>query len=226
MDEDPHAGGGPGREEDGSGGGEVKWSGDVGAHLRRDETCLFETVGCVSCSLASTRRAARWSLQRGLGLLHYSEPTALTLPRLARSVMIDCSRNGVLRVESVKMLLRHMALMGSNMLQVRSSSPLSSFSSSSRGRATDELPRRRQLYCEDTYQIPGEPFFGAPASLARHSFLPKGHLLTDVGARRNRLLPRPVHARRAARDRRLRVRAVRRRPFSCSPASRRSKPVS
>lgn len=33
--------------------------------------------------------------------------------------MIDCSRNGVLRVESVKALLRHMALMGSNMLQVR-----------------------------------------------------------------------------------------------------------
>ncbi|CEQ43103.1 SPOSA6832_04994, partial [Sporobolomyces salmonicolor] len=48
-------------------------------------------------------------------------------------VMIDCSRNGVLRVDSVKCLLRNMAMMGSNMLQ---------------------------LYCEDTYQIPGEPFFG------------------------------------------------------------------
>lgn len=34
-------------------------------------------------------------------------------------VMIDCSRNGVLKVESVKTLLRHLALMGSNMLQVR-----------------------------------------------------------------------------------------------------------
>jgi hypothetical protein len=33
--------------------------------------------------------------------------------------MIDCSRNGVLKVESVKTLLRHLALMGSNMLQVR-----------------------------------------------------------------------------------------------------------
>ncbi|GJN90362.1 hypothetical protein Rhopal_003373-T1 [Rhodotorula paludigena] len=78
---------------DGSGGGEIKWSGRVGEQLTREEQCLFETVG----------------------------------------VMIDCSRNGVLRVESVKALLRHMALMGSNMLQ---------------------------LYCEDTYQIPGEPFFG------------------------------------------------------------------
>ncbi|GAA6049094.1 hypothetical protein JCM3770_003883 [Rhodotorula araucariae] len=91
MDEDAipvHEGG-----EKGSGGGEIRWSGNVGAQLRREEKCLFETVG----------------------------------------VMIDCSRNGVLRVDSVKMLLRHMALMGSNMLQ---------------------------LYCEDTYQIPGEPFFG------------------------------------------------------------------
>ncbi|GAA5990086.1 hypothetical protein JCM10908_005816 [Rhodotorula pacifica] len=72
---------------------EVRWSGNVGDQLRRDERCLFETVG----------------------------------------VMIDCSRNGVLKVESVKTLLRHLALMGSNMLQ---------------------------LYCEDTYAIPGEPFFG------------------------------------------------------------------
>ncbi|KWU41419.1 glycoside hydrolase [Rhodotorula sp. JG-1b] len=72
---------------------QVRWSGKVGDLLRRDEQCLFETVG----------------------------------------VMIDCSRNGVLKVESVKTLLRHLALMGSNMLQ---------------------------LYCEDTYTIPGEPFFG------------------------------------------------------------------
>ncbi|GAA6062888.1 hypothetical protein JCM10212_002110 [Sporobolomyces blumeae] len=72
---------------------EVKWSGKVGDQLKRDEQCLFSTVG----------------------------------------VMIDCSRNGVLNVKSVKWLLRQMAMMGSNMLQ---------------------------LYCEDTYQIPGEPFFG------------------------------------------------------------------
>ncbi|KAJ8293919.1 Hexosaminidase D [Rhodotorula toruloides] len=83
----------PAPEANGSKGGEIKWTGNVGAQLRREEECLFETVG----------------------------------------VMIDCSRNGVLRVERVKTLLRHLALMGSNMLQ---------------------------LYCEDTYQIPGEPFFG------------------------------------------------------------------
>ncbi|KAK4050267.1 hypothetical protein OIV83_003588 [Microbotryomycetes sp. JL201] len=48
-------------------------------------------------------------------------------------VMIDCSRNGVLLPSSVKFLLRQIALMGCNVLQ---------------------------LYCEDTYEIKGEPFFG------------------------------------------------------------------
>jgi len=42
-----------------------------------------------------------------------------------RRVMIDCSRNGVLNVKSVKWLLRQMAMMGSNMLQVSSVSLLS-----------------------------------------------------------------------------------------------------
>lgn len=30
---------------DGSGGGEIKWSGRVGEQLTREEQCLFETVG-------------------------------------------------------------------------------------------------------------------------------------------------------------------------------------
>lgn len=47
--------------------------------------------------------------------------------------MIDCSRNGVLNVRSTKYLLRTLALLGYNMLQ---------------------------LYTEDTYEIDGEPFFG------------------------------------------------------------------
>ncbi|CCF51528.1 hypothetical protein NDA11_005660 [Ustilago hordei] len=47
--------------------------------------------------------------------------------------MIDCSRNGVLNVRSNKYLLRTLALLGYNMLQ---------------------------LYTEDTYEIDGEPFFG------------------------------------------------------------------
>lgn len=48
-------------------------------------------------------------------------------------VMIDCSRNGVLRPDMAKMLLRRLALMGLNMCM---------------------------LYTEDTYEVPEEPFFG------------------------------------------------------------------
>ena len=48
-------------------------------------------------------------------------------------VMIDCSRNGVMRVEHIKSWLRKMALMGINALT---------------------------LYTEDTYEIENEPFFG------------------------------------------------------------------
>ncbi|KAI8344500.1 family 20 glycoside hydrolase [Chlamydoabsidia padenii] len=50
-----------------------------------------------------------------------------------QGVMIDCSRNGVLKVKSVQQLLCYMAMMGLNMLQ---------------------------LYTEDTYEIEGEPMFG------------------------------------------------------------------
>ncbi|PLW54142.1 hypothetical protein PCANC_06453 [Puccinia coronata f. sp. avenae] len=48
-------------------------------------------------------------------------------------LMVDCSRNAVLKVRRVKELCRYIALMGLNVLQ---------------------------LYTEDTYQIKGEPFFG------------------------------------------------------------------
>ncbi|KAJ2720123.1 hypothetical protein GGI07_004800 [Coemansia sp. Benny D115] len=49
------------------------------------------------------------------------------------ALMIDCSRNGVVTVESVFAMLRNMALMGYTMLQ---------------------------LYTEDTYRVADEPFFG------------------------------------------------------------------
>ncbi len=48
-------------------------------------------------------------------------------------VMLDVSRNGVLRIDSVQKLVRHLALMGVNQLM---------------------------LYTEDTYEVPGEPLFG------------------------------------------------------------------
>lgn len=48
-------------------------------------------------------------------------------------IMLDCSRNAVMRPEHVERWLRRMALMGGNLLM---------------------------LYTEDTYEIPGEPRFG------------------------------------------------------------------
>jgi len=48
-------------------------------------------------------------------------------------VMFDCSRNAVLNPDGAKNLLRRCALMGINMVM---------------------------LYTEDTYEVPGEPFFG------------------------------------------------------------------
>lgn len=48
-------------------------------------------------------------------------------------VMVDISRNGVLRPDAAKTLMRRFALMGINVLM---------------------------LYAEDTYEVPGEPFFG------------------------------------------------------------------
>ncbi len=55
-------------------------------------------------------------------------------PRFASSgVMFDCSRNGVLKPDAVRLFLRKMALMGLNLAM---------------------------LYTEDTYEIPGRPFFG------------------------------------------------------------------
>ncbi|MBQ8351055.1 MAG: beta-N-acetylhexosaminidase [Clostridia bacterium] len=48
-------------------------------------------------------------------------------------IMIDCSRNAILTVDGLKRVLRLLALMGYNMVQ---------------------------LYTEDTYEVDGEPYFG------------------------------------------------------------------
>ncbi len=50
-----------------------------------------------------------------------------------RGLMVDCSRNGVMRTDAVEAFMRRTALMGVNMLM---------------------------MYTEDTYEVPGEPFFG------------------------------------------------------------------
>ena len=74
---------------------------------------------------------------RGLGLLLGAAAEEFSAEERSaftmRGLMIDCSRNGLLCVGAAKEFMRRVALMGVNMLM---------------------------LYTEDTYEVPGEPFFG------------------------------------------------------------------
>ncbi|MFW6189578.1 MAG: beta-N-acetylhexosaminidase [Planctomycetota bacterium] len=82
----------------------------------------------------ATRTAAFRAIGRLLGGADGPGDDFSERPRLdTLGVMVDCSRNGVMRPDAVKKLLRRCALMGLNMLM---------------------------LYTEDTYEVPGEPFFG------------------------------------------------------------------
>lgn len=77
-------------------------------------------------------------LYRGLGLLaEHCTDDAYTTVQPARfkldGVMLDCSRNGVMKLDVVKRFIRYMALMGLDTLM---------------------------LYTEDTYEIPEYPYFG------------------------------------------------------------------
>ncbi|NJD03460.1 MAG: beta-N-acetylhexosaminidase [Ruminiclostridium sp.] len=66
---------------------------------------------------------------RGNTCISISEKPLFTM----NGVMLDCSRNAVMKAESIKLMLRKMALMGLNMLM---------------------------LYIEDTYTIESMPYFG------------------------------------------------------------------
>ncbi|MBP5184946.1 MAG: family 20 glycosylhydrolase, partial [Lachnospiraceae bacterium] len=76
---------------------------------------------------------------RGLGLLkRYGVPgkafdVAETAAFGTVGTMLDCSRNAVMKPESLKRFIRMTALMGFNAIM---------------------------LYTEDTYEVPGEPYFG------------------------------------------------------------------
>lgn len=76
-------------------------------------------------------------LYRALGLIREQGDHDFHITESARfcsnGFMVDCSRNAVPNVETVKKLIRQLALMGLN---------------------------RLMLYTEDTYEIPGEPYFG------------------------------------------------------------------
>lgn len=89
-------------------------------------------------SAATITFGRRVELFRGLGLLaeHASESSYSTV-QPARfkldGVMLDCSRNGVMKLDVVKKFIRYMATMGLDTLM---------------------------LYTEDTYEIPEYPYFG------------------------------------------------------------------
>lgn len=75
---------------------------------------------------------------RGLRLIkqHFDKKGFKIAEKCAASelgIMLDCSRNAVRSVEHVKEIIRHLAIMGYNQLQ---------------------------LYTEDTYEVEGEPYFG------------------------------------------------------------------
>ncbi|KAJ2026427.1 hypothetical protein GGI06_000164 [Coemansia sp. S85] len=91
----------------------------------------FRALGQVLTAARTAELAADSSSDRALRAPDFVISEKAQFETLA--LMIDCSRNGVLSVQSVYAMLRNMALMGFNMLQ---------------------------LYTEDTYKVAGEPFFG------------------------------------------------------------------
>lgn len=87
---------------------------------------------------AAVRYGRRVELFRGLGLIaQYSEKQTFDIEQSPRftmnGVMLDCSRNAVMKPEQIKKLVTYMAAMGLDSLM---------------------------LYTEDTYEIPDYPYFG------------------------------------------------------------------
>lgn len=70
---------------------------------------------------------------RGLGSVLAGAKTGETVSFDSLGIMIDCSRNKVFTIDYLKRFLLRLALMGGNLAM---------------------------LYTEDTYRLPGEPFFG------------------------------------------------------------------
>ena len=110
---------------------------DGGRRLRvayGQRAAAFRALGRILGQLASAGAtggvAGAHSANDGGGRL---EGFAEASPFRMLGIMVDVSRNGVLRPEAVQRLLRLVALMGINTCM---------------------------LYTEDTYELPGEPFFG------------------------------------------------------------------
>ena len=107
---------------------------DVTLNYQEGQPLKVEKQG----STATITYGRRVELFRGLGLLaEYCGETSYSTVQTARfkldGVMLDCSRNGVMKLDVVKKFIRYMAIMGLDTLM---------------------------LYTEDTYEIPEYPYFG------------------------------------------------------------------
>ena len=105
-------------------------------------TAHIEDLHGVEVKKAGNRICIRYSepafLYRGVGLAvensHLDRFTLLETPRFSTNgLMLDCSRNAVASLPTLKTLIRQLALMGHNTLM---------------------------LYTEDTYTVEGQPYFG------------------------------------------------------------------
>ena len=107
--------------------------------IRSDE--IFSKVTCCDGKYLVEYSALSGAL-RGVGSALAGIECAESTPFVRLGIMLDVSRNMVMKVDHFKKWLRRMALSGCNQVQ---------------------------LYCEDTYKLDGEPFFGiyrAPYTLA------------------------------------------------------------
>lgn len=107
--------------------------GGVTASFTRSATpgmCEVRRAGNTAVIAYSTPAQAA----RGIGaLLAGQDVAAEQTPFTSLGIMLDCSRNAVITVAHMKVWLRRLALLGYNMVM---------------------------LYTEDTYELPGEPYFG------------------------------------------------------------------
>lgn len=93
---------------------------------RRDTRGISISGGSLSAQLRAVGSALA-------GLLPLGATQEETTSFATRGIMLDCSRNAVMKVQHLKLWLRRLALLGYNQIM---------------------------LYTEDTYEIPGEPRFG------------------------------------------------------------------
>lgn len=103
-------------------------SGAAGLEVARDRRAVTIRYGRKTDAFRALGRVMG-ECQNGLKPGEFTEQPRMDL----LGVMVDVSRNGVLRPEAARAFMRRLALMGYNSLM---------------------------LYAEDTYEVPGEPFFG------------------------------------------------------------------